>query len=607
MQDQGLTQYKSVEEKPKLLTDSHFHPIPPPPSSLETDGSHVREERTRLMTFSSWPHEDVIASHKLAKAGFYYNGNGDEVQCFSCGGKIKGWQPGDVAVRKHRELYPKCNFIAEIFNKAFKKPNLGSNGITTVPENNLTPSDLSSSNSRTLQNGQTHHNSDQNASTSAINQISQNRNLEDTSRIPDFEKLKSERERLKTFETWPLTSPKPCDLAREGFFYLLQQDKVQCVFCRGVVSHWERNDDPLREHARHFPFCPFVMNRNVGNIPINSPEPSHSVIKGAGRDECGSLIWKNSGPENGYKSIRKANKLENFGVKLHHGPRHPAQASKDARLRSFVTWPATAVLRPAELVDAGFFYIGIKDYTRCFYCDGGLCNWEKGDDPWVEHARWFQNCAYVRLNKGDDFVEACLNNPSRKSNGEVNMESTSNEVLHVSEFSLTVEHQVDEYMKSDIVKKAIEPGIFPSHVIRDVLLRRVQNGDGNFENADELCEAVLNLQQEMENNESNESTNIDEEPMEVKEEMNVTVRTSTSPSDVQPPSFPVSGQSASGSASIDDLLKEQRLCKICMDKEIGVLFLPCGHLVACVQCAPAMSDCPFCRKPIKGTVRAFLT
>ena len=28
-------------------------------------------------------------------------------------------------------------------------------------------------------------------------------------------------------------------------------------------------------------------------------------------------------------------------------------------------------------------------------------------------------------------------------------------------------------------------------------------------------------------------------------------------------------------------LREQRLCKVCMDAEVGVLFLPCAHLVTC--------------------------
>ena len=54
-------------------------------------------------------------------------------------------------------------------------------------------------------------------------------------------------------------------------------------------------------------------------------------------------------------------------------------------------------------------------------------------------------------------------------------------------------------------------------------------------------------------------------------------------------------------------LKEQRTCKICMDKEIGVVFLPCGHLICCVQCAPALKDCPLCRQPIHGTVKTYMS
>lgn len=49
------------------------------------------------------------------------------------------------------------------------------------------------------------------------------------------------------------------------------------------------------------------------------------------------------------------------------------------------------------------------------------------------------------------------------------------------------------------------------------------------------------------------------------------------------------------------------LCKICYSKEIGVVFLPCGHVVACVDCAPALSTCAVCRKPLEATFRAFLS
>lgn len=603
MQNQELMQFTSKEEH-KLLSDCIL-PSPVEMHNIQQD-LQMNDESVRLSTFSSWPNEDIIASQKLAKAGFFYSKNGDEVQCFSCGGRVKDWQSGDVAIRKHRELFPKCNFIAEIFNKASKKINIGPN-TTKLLQNNLLSNEISHNTRITLSNNQTSLHPEENvASTSRIND-NVSRNNENITSNPDFEKLKFESERLKTFDAWPLDNPKPEDLANVGFFYLSEEDKVQCVFCHGIVSHWENHDDPLREHSRHFSFCPFIMGRDVGNIPIKSTRISHPFTRG--HDECGSSLWKNSIPENGYKFARNANKLENFGVKPHHGPRHPAQASKDARMRSFVTWPSTSVLKPAELVDAGFFYIGIKDYTRCFYCDGGLCNWEKGDDPWVEHAKWFQDCAYIRLNKGDEFVESCQNaSPQKPLTNETPMESVSNEL--VNKLSINIENQVEEYMKSNIVKSAIEPGIFPVHLIKQALIKRIEKDEGNFKNVDQLCEAVLNLQQQMENNSSQEPVmNSYDEPMEVKEEMNVVLRNSTIPSESIPSKINshVLGQNTNETRSIDDLLKEQRLCKICMDKEIGVLFLPCGHLVACVQCAPAMSDCPFCRKSIKGTVRAFLT
>ena len=54
-------------------------------------------------------------------------------------------------------------------------------------------------------------------------------------------------------------------------------------------------------------------------------------------------------------------------------------------------------------------------------------------------------------------------------------------------------------------------------------------------------------------------------------------------------------------------LKEARICKICMDNEVGVVFLPCGHLISCVNCAPSLKDCPVCRQSIHGTVKTYMS
>lgn len=38
---------------------------------------------------------------------------------------------------------------------------------------------------------------------------------------------------------------------------------------------------------------------------------------------------------------------------------------------------------------------GRNDDVKCFCCDGGLRCWESGDDPWVEHAKWFPRLALL--------------------------------------------------------------------------------------------------------------------------------------------------------------------------------------------------------------------
>jgi hypothetical protein len=63
---------------------------------------------------------------------------------------------------------------------------------------------------------------------------------------------------------------------------------------------------------------------------------------------------------------------------------------------------------------AGFLFAGFQDYARCFFCGGGLRNWEPGDDPWVEHARWFPQCAFVKQNKGKTFIQKILKRQKEK-------------------------------------------------------------------------------------------------------------------------------------------------------------------------------------------------
>lgn len=190
--------------------------------------------------------------------------------------------------------------------------------------------------------------------------------------------MRREDERLKTFDhRWPKDAfVKPADLARTGFYFLGRNDEVRCAFCKIEIGRFERGDDPAGEHLRWAPQCPLLRRRPTGNVPLDAGEP--------GRDECGPRAGRALAPA------------------------HPKYVSEAARLRSFANWPRSMRQTPERLADAGLFFTGEGDKTVCFHCDGGLKDWQEDDDPWEQHARWFQRCAYVQLMKGKDYVQRVM-------------------------------------------------------------------------------------------------------------------------------------------------------------------------------------------------------
>jgi len=89
-------------------------------------------------------------------------------------------------------------------------------------------------------------------------------------RVEILRKLKREVVRFRTYQNWSSTAIQPNLLAKAGFFYFNDRDKVQCAFCLGIIGQWEPTDDPFVEHRRHFPRCPFVLGLPVGNVPIDT-------------------------------------------------------------------------------------------------------------------------------------------------------------------------------------------------------------------------------------------------------------------------------------------------------------------------------------------------
>ncbi|KAM3965044.1 inhibitor of apoptosis protein isoform 2-T2 [Aphomia sociella] len=200
--------------------------------------------------------------------------------------------------------------------------------------------------------------------------------------------LQNEDERLKSFANWPVSFLTPERLAKNGFYYKGRGDEVCCAFCNVEIMSWREGDDPAVDHKRWSPHCPLLRKQvstgNLGMDLLKMQASTASFVNSSmnGRDECGTKVLPNKPT-----------------------PVHLQYNTIAARLRTFEDWPRSMPQKPEDLADAGFYYTGTGDKTKCFFCDGGLKDWEINDDPWEEHALWFSRCYYVHHVKGPDYIK----------------------------------------------------------------------------------------------------------------------------------------------------------------------------------------------------------
>lgn len=182
------------------------------------------------------------------------------------------------------------------------------------------------------------------------------------------------------------------------------------------------------------------------------------------------------------------------------------------------------------------------------------------------------------------------------------------------------EREIQMHLLTPHVITALNVGLHVGRVKQAIKEKLERTGTG-FSTADGVIEATLNLQHEEEesidthisdevtrvlSNAIEQSLNRNEQPNQPSEKP---VPQQSKPSPVQNNSSD-SARKLGKVLTLEEenrLLKEERLCKICMDIEVGIVFLPCGHLATCVNCAPNLQDCPVCRSAIKATVRTFFS
>lgn len=252
------------------------------------------------------------------------------------------------------------------------------------------------------------------------------------------------------------------------------------------------------------------------------------------------------------------------GIIQHELAKSPRYASLDARVASFRDrWPPGLNQKPHHLAEAGFFYYGVGDQVLCFFCDGGMHKWDPSDQPWIEHAKWFPECGYLILKKGMSFVEQVQKefNTSRDDSGFNSQTPSEDSDLDRLIASLDIGSDEDLNPQGNKLNPS-EPAVNPHKA----------------------------------------NTTVNKIPVKVENK-----KSKSEEPEVASNKMPKREMSTEEILEENRALKEDRLCKICLDSNKEVIFIPCGHYLACLNCGLNFQTCPVCRAKISSIVKTYMT
>ncbi|KAM9269929.1 E3 ubiquitin-protein ligase XIAP isoform 2-T3 [Cariama cristata] len=409
-----------------------------------------------------------------------------------------------------------------------------------------------------------------------------------------------EHHRLGTFVEFPLGCPVSASaLAQAGFVYTGESDKVKCFSCHTTVEGWAPGDSALETHKKLSPNCKFITESTFLENNIHPPSQnyqhrtengsSNSALPGVGDQVacfcCGGKLKKWEPSDRAWSEHKRhfpkcffvlgwdvgnvpsesiPAELADSGLNNAQHPMNPSMAKYGRRLQTFLTW--IYPVDKEQLAEAGFYSIGNGDHVVCFHCGGRLQEWKENEDPWDQHAKWFPGCRFVRKEKGLEFIN---NVHLRDGCRDSTTEAAEGTIL-----------PKDDLLQNPLVQSAIDMG-FSLSEIRNTMEKRLQMSGESHTSVEDL---VADLSAQKENTREEQPNEIPVVQDELIQLQNLYLSTEEKLRRLQ----------------------EEKLCKICMAKDISIVLIPCGHLVACKECAEALNKCPLCRTNIMKRQEIFM-
>ncbi|XP_034546311.1 E3 ubiquitin-protein ligase XIAP [Notolabrus celidotus] len=399
----------------------------------------------------------------------------------------------------------------------------------------------------------------------------QDENLE-TDNLGDFSLMNS---RLDSFNGSSLAKQVPAErLARAGFYFTGQADRVRCFSCQKTVENWCSGDTPVERHKEVSPTCKFLSCTH---------RPNFSSLYGT--TLTNGSIYNEAAEDMEYR-LRTGAVVDESTY-----PMAPHMRSEEARLQTFSSWPSTAPVRPQHLAQAGLYYLGEGDWVQCFCCGGMLGGWE-ANTAWGKHTNYFPNCFFIL---GHDVGNIPLQGGTveeeggrrQRANNHVPMESFDERLGSFAGIQHPIDHErlaragfYSTGTGDKVLCFCCGGGLKGWQTEEDPWEEHAKHYPGcSFLLAEKGQEFVNNIQlQDPRGNRAASShqngysgERNDEDPLEKLRK-----------------------------------LQREKQCKICMDRDICIVLIPCCHLVTCKECSESLTKCPICCGVITQKIKTFI-
>lgn len=605
----GPWMFADMGSRTNLALFPAFRYLPDPTLDPAVDFAHAGY---RLASFSAFPATVTVSRVRLADAGFYYRGEGDEVVCYSCEARRSGWRQGDNPLEVHRRLSPRCQHVANRDRELATVVSLGAYD---------TGGGSSLFNDARLSSGTVTSAGDRSNTRTADSQPSTRAAVIGEARTSGGSSLLQHTLTPLAASNISEDGGAPASAAVNPTPSITQPAVLQSETTdpRTSVASQAASNAPVRSSAPSGSASGQAPARGVrsdGNSTFStSPANVSGVASATGSSVTSSAPTTGSGglqassastsasPDDSSQSSRSPRPggggsgsegrplFPRAGLDL-GGAVYPMYQDMQSRRRTFTTWDETQAPPLDLIILCGMFYAGYADCVRCFYCGVGLKHWLPTDDVWTEHVRWRPGCQYLRAVKGDEFIGDTQRRLALQGGSRVPYEASGNHSnvaaapQQTSDGSVVVSPAVPTPTTTPSTTST-SPTHSASATAGPVRLASghslspatARTGGGEGQSQQGATSAA---------NAADGSSNDAERSRIVSGEAE-------------------DQESVARLQAENEALAQRLRCRVCRAATVDTILMPCGHLVCCEPCARSVTSCPLCHAPIRATARVHMS